>query len=81
MQPLLVTASDAVNVRVTANKGARLSGRVLFEGGSPSAAERAAIRITAEPMPPQPGAPPAIATISVAAQFQIGDALGHASSA
>ena len=76
MQPLLVTTADAVNVMVMANKGARLSGRVLFEGGSPSAAERAAIRITAEAMPPQPGAPPAIATMSVAGQFQIGDVFG-----
>jgi len=62
---VLVTASDLVDLRITAKRGGRLTGRVLLEGGSLSRAERAALRITAVAVFPQSGAPPDIATIAV----------------
>jgi thiol-disulfide isomerase/thioredoxin len=75
MQPVLVSA-DGANLKIAAKKGGLLTGRVLFEGGSMSAAERAAIRITTVGTPPEGGAPPAIAKMTADGRFQLRDVFG-----
>lgn len=76
MQPVLVSASNVANLKIAAKQGALLTGHISFEGGAMSAAARAAIRVTAEAMPPEPGAPPALATMSADGRFRLHDVFG-----
>jgi hypothetical protein len=72
-EPLLVTGAAIDGLKLAAKKGGVLSGTVTFEGGSPSAASIAAIRVVAVAVDPEPGAPDdnPQATLSPAARFTL----------
>jgi thiol-disulfide isomerase/thioredoxin len=76
MQPVLVSAPNVPNLKVAAKKGALLTGRVAFQGGSMSAADRAAILITTVATPPEAGAPRADAKMGPDDRFQVRDVFG-----